>query len=129
MLVCGRFRMGDGDTPSTRATTQPQVLVQSQIHELGLRELSRIHSEMSGIMKTVGFDGSLQEFIESVRGNPENYYPTREALLDGFKKILKKMDVELPCMFGRLPKTPYDYREIEDYRADAAPDAYYYRPP
>lgn len=109
-----------------RTTTS---LSPDQIHEMGFRELSRIHSEMREIMLKVDFSGTLQEFIESVRGGQENYYPTREALLNGFKEILKKMDVKLPALFGRLPKAPYGFREIEDYRADAAPDAYYYPPP
>lgn len=109
-----------------RTTTS---LSPEEIHELGFRELSPIHAEMREIMARVGFNGTLQEFMESVRRNPENYYPTREALLDGFREILKKMDAELSRLFGRLPKAAYGFREIEDYRADAAPDAYYYPPP
>ncbi len=100
-----------------------------QIHELGVQELSRIHGDMRKIMTRLLFTGTLQDFILSVRNNPDTYYPTREALLDGFKQILKKMDAELPRLFKRLPKTPYGFREIEGYRADAAPDAYYYRAP
>jgi len=39
------------------------------------------------------------------------------------------MDEKLPLLFGRLPKAKYGFREIEAFRAEAAPDAYYYRPP
>src|SRR5207245_1975626 len=39
------------------------------------------------------------------------------------------MDEKLPLLFGRLPKAKYGFREIEPFRAEAAPDAYYYRPP
>jgi len=34
----------------------------TEIHELGLSEVDRIHGEMRDIMKTVEFDGTLQEF-------------------------------------------------------------------
>src|SRR3970040_2254822 len=39
------------------------------------------------------------------------------------------MDAALPRLFGRLPKAKYGFREIEAFRADAAPEAYYYPPP
>src|SRR5947209_15043999 len=39
------------------------------------------------------------------------------------------MEEKLPSLFGRLPKAKYGFREIETFRAESAPDAYYYRPP
>src|SRR5215831_16941629 len=42
-------------------------LTPEQINELGQRELSRNHTEMRDIMRKVGFKGTLQQFIESVR--------------------------------------------------------------
>ncbi|TMI51575.1 DUF885 domain-containing protein, partial [Candidatus Bathyarchaeota archaeon] len=47
----------------------------------------------------------------------------------GFKRILKQMDAKLSLLFGRLPESEYGFREIEEFRADAAPAAYYYLPP
>ncbi|OLD35250.1 MAG: hypothetical protein AUI50_03080 [Crenarchaeota archaeon 13_1_40CM_2_52_14] len=101
----------------------------NEIHDLGLKELSRIHSEMRAIVSRVGFVGSLQEFISSLRKDRSYYNTTASELLTGFKKILEQMDEKLPLLFGRLPKAKYGFREIESFRAEAAPDAYYYRPP
>jgi len=100
-----------------------------QIHQLGLDELKRIHVEMRGIMAKAGFKGSLQEYANKLRSDKSMYYSTAAELLAGFRAILRKMDAKLPELFGRLPKAKYDLREIETYRADSAPDAYYYRPP
>jgi len=101
----------------------------NEIHELGLKELSRIHSEMREIVHRIGFNGSLQEFISSLRKDRSHYNTSASELLSGFKKILEQMDKKLPLLFGRLPKAKYGFREIEPFRAEAAPDAYYYRPP
>jgi len=100
-----------------------------EIHNLGLKELLRIHGEMRAIVDQIGFRGSLQDFIASLRRDRSLYNTSPAELLAGFKKILGKMDEKLPLLFGRLPKAKYGFREIEAFRAEAAPDAYYYRPP
>src|SRR5713101_2278670 len=100
-----------------------------QIHQLGLDELKRIHGEMRGIIAKAGFTGSLQDYADKLRNDKSMYYTTAAELLAGFRTILRKMDARLSELFGRLPKAKYDLREIETYRADSAPDAYYYRPP
>ena len=101
----------------------------NEIHDLGLRELSRIHTEMRAIVDRIGFKGSLQDFISSLRRDRSLYNTSAAELLAGFKKILEQMDAKLPLLFGRLPEAKYGFREIEAFRAEAAPDAYYYRPP
>ena len=100
-----------------------------RIHQLGLDELKRIHEEMRGIIVKAGFTGSLQDYANKLRSDKSMYYSTATELLAGFRAILRKMDSKLPKLFGHLPKARYDLREIETYRADSAPDAYYYRPP
>ena len=42
-------------------------LTPNEIHELGLKEVKRIRSEMIKIKKNVGFEGSLDDFFEQVR--------------------------------------------------------------
>ncbi len=104
-------------------------LTPARIHKLGLQELAKIQREIRGIMRKAGFKGRLQEYIETVRTDRSQYYNSGEELLNGFKNILRRMDEKLPLLFGRLPKARYDFREIEAFRAEAAPQAYYYRPP
>src|SRR5437899_5337163 len=101
----------------------------NEIHDLGLRELSCIHGEMRAIVDRIGFKGSLQDFISSLRKDRSLYNASAAELLAAFKRILEQMDEKLPLLFGRLPKAKYGFREIEAFRAEAAPDAYYYRPP
>ena len=104
-------------------------LTPSQIHSLGRRELVRISKEIRAILRTVQFEGSPQQYNEALRKDKSNFYSTGEELLNGFKEILQKMDARLSEFFGRLPEAKYGFREIEEWRADAAPAAYYYAPP
>jgi len=104
-------------------------LTPAQIHKLGHKQLAEIHWRMRVIMRKAHFKGNLQAFIETVRTDKSQYYKTGEELLNGFKAILRRMDEKLPLLFGRLPEAKYDFREIEEFRAEAAPQAYYYRPP
>jgi uncharacterized protein (DUF885 family) len=104
-------------------------LTPSQIHSLGKRELVRISKEIRSILRKSQFKGSLQQYSEALRQDKSNFYSTGEDLLNGFKEILQKMDARLGEFFGRLPEAKYGFREIEEWRADAAPAAYYYAPP
>jgi prolyl oligopeptidase len=104
-------------------------LTPSQIHRLGKRELARISKEIGVILRKVQFNGNLQQYNETLRKDKSNFYTTGQDLLDGFKQILQQMDARLAEFFGRLPEAKYDFREIEEWRADAAPAAYYYAPP
>ncbi len=99
------------------------------INRLGQRELSRIQREVHAIMKKLGFNGSFIEFSESIRNDRTQYSATGEEIIEGYRKILVRMDAKLPLLFGKLPAAKYDFREIETFRADAAPAAYYYIAP
>jgi prolyl oligopeptidase len=105
------------------------ALTPQQIFDLGLEELKWIREEMEQIRDSVGFNGTLAEFIEHLKTDPQFHFSTPDSLVEGFKTILAEMDTKMPQLFGRLPKTPYSYREIEPYRAPSAPDAYYYPAP
>ncbi|MEK7484556.1 MAG: DUF885 domain-containing protein [Planctomycetota bacterium] len=104
-------------------------LTAEEIHEIGLKELKRVHQEMKQIQKKLGFKGNLIEFMQSLRSNPDFYYKSEDDLMEGFAAILKVMDTKMPELFSRLPKTPYGLKKIEEYRAHSAPMAYYYPPP
>lgn len=104
-------------------------LTPEQIHEIGLTELRRIHAGMREIMKEVGFQGTLEEFIRDLQSRPDMRASSAEDLMSGFAAILRASDPRLPELFGRLPRARYELREIEAFRAPAAPVAYYYPPP
>ncbi|MFO0974559.1 MAG: DUF885 domain-containing protein [Phycisphaerae bacterium] len=99
------------------------------LHAVGMAELERIHGEMRAIMRRVGFEGEIPAFMDHLRQRADLHAQSGAELMSGFAAILKRSDAELPKVFGRLPKTPYTLREIESFRAAAAPAAYYYPAP
>ena len=100
-----------------------------EIHELGLNEVNRIVALMENVKDSIGFNGTLEEFNIYLKTDPQFYYTEKEDLLNGFREILSKVDTALPRMFGRLPNAKYDLKEMEEFRAASAPQAYYYSAP
>ena len=66
MRKTGVWRLKNGSrfyqTALNRTTTT--TMTSDQIHELGLKEVERIHGEMEVIKDKVGFEGTLQEFLK-----------------------------------------------------------------
>ena len=107
-----------------RASTTTD-LTPEQIHETGVREVARIRAEMDQIIKQTGFKGSFEEFLHFLRTDPRFYYTKAEDLLTGYRDICKRIDAELPKLFGVLPRTPYGVREVPAYSAPSQTTAYY----
>ncbi|WP_019959618.1 DUF885 domain-containing protein [Woodsholea maritima] len=103
-----------------------------EIHNLGLAEMDRIHGEMRAIMAQVGFEGSLQDFFEFMRTDPQFTYPNtdegREAYLSEATRIIDTMRDTLPQVFNTFPEAALDVRRVEPFREGAAGKAFYQRP-
>jgi prolyl oligopeptidase len=103
-------------------------LTPDEIHEIGLREVARIRGEMETVIDTVGFKGDITAFNEFLRTDPQFYYETPEALLEGYQAVSKRLDPGLVNLFGKLPRAPYGVRPIPDEEAPDTTTAYYMRP-
>jgi len=95
-------------------------LTPAQIHDIGLAEVKRIHAEMHGVMKQVGFKGTLQEFFVFLNQDPQFYWTTREALVQGYVDIKNRVNPQLPKLFEILPKADYEVRAVEPFREKSA---------
>ncbi len=104
-----------------------------EIHEIGLQEVARIHKEMQAIMEQVGFDGTLVDFFEYMREDPQFYYPNtdegREAYLAEATRVIDVMRERLPEQFGILPKAELVVKRVEPFRERSAGKAFYNGPP
>jgi prolyl oligopeptidase len=103
-------------------------LTPDEIHEIGLREVARIRGEMETVIDTVGFEGDIAAFNAFLRTDPQFYYKTPEALLEGYQAVSKRLDPGLVNLFGKLPRAPYGVRPIPDEEAPDTTTAYYMRP-
>jgi uncharacterized protein (DUF885 family) len=100
-----------------------------EIHAIGKDEVKRISGEIEKVMKKIGFHGSIREFAGSVKKRKELYPQDGKEILESYRGLLSEIDKKLAEYFGRLPEARYDIKEIEHYREQAAPAAYYYPPP
>ena len=101
-----------------------------EVFNIGISEVKRIREEITLTRDELGFaDMELTDFFEHLRTAPAFYFTDKDDLLNGYREILSNMDTKLPDLFGHLPVTAYDLKEMEAYRAAAAPTAYYYPAP
>ncbi|HEX5137794.1 MAG TPA: DUF885 domain-containing protein [Planctomycetota bacterium] len=98
-----------------------------EIHELGAKEVARIRGEMAAVIARTGFQGGFKAFTEHLRTDRRFYYTDALDLIDGYRALAKRIDAELPRLFGRLPRLPYGVKEMPAFIAPASPTAYYYR--
>lgn len=98
------------------------------IHKVGLAEVARIKAEMLEVIKEAEFDGSFDEWLIYLRDTPEFYPKTAEERMQVAAAISKKMDGQLPKLFGKLPRMPYGLKEIPLDIAEKTTTAYYNRP-
>ncbi|MBX3702480.1 MAG: DUF885 domain-containing protein [Steroidobacteraceae bacterium] len=134
-LPASRDSVGIWDTPDGRGLYANRArfhtttsLTPEQIHEIGLAEVARNRAEMQQVMDEVGFKGSLAEFFEFLRTDPQFYYQTGDELFRAYAYITKVIDPELPRLFGRLYRTPFGLRPIPDTSAPNTTTAYYSGP-
>lgn len=130
----GVWKLPDGDDyyAYRLALMTTTDMTAQDIHDLGLREVARIHTEMHKIMKEVEFDGDLQEFFTFMRQNPEFIYEDseagREAYLQDAANIIDIMETRLEDVFLRSPTAALEVKQVESYRAKSAGKAFYNRP-
>jgi uncharacterized protein (DUF885 family) len=99
-----------------RTTTR---MTPDEIHQLGLREIDRIQTEMTVIAKKEGF-ANLASFRASLKTNPK-YIPTSsEQILDDFRHYIAQMEPKLPELFTLLPQSPVAIEAIPAFQSAAA---------
>jgi uncharacterized protein (DUF885 family) len=105
-------------------------LTAAEIHQIGLAEVERIAAEMARVRQQCGFQADdAAGFHAFLRHAPRFYYTDKQRMLSDYQAFMQQVETRLPELFGRLPQSPWELREIEEYRAAAAPQAYYYPPP
>jgi uncharacterized protein (DUF885 family) len=131
-LPASRDSVGIWDTPDgelyykNRARLHTTTdLTPQQIHELGLAEVARIRTEMQRVIESVGWTGTFAQFLNELRTNPKFYYKTPEELLAAYEATARRIERQIPKLFGRLPKAGFGVRAIPAASAPATTTAYY----
>lgn len=131
----GAWKLPEGDAFYNYALTKTTTtsLTADEIHEIGLKEVARIHNEMRQIMKKVSFKSdSLGEFFEFMRNDKQFYYSNdsagKKAYLAKAVDIISTMKGRLDELFITKPKADIIVKAVEPFREKSAGGAFYQDP-
>lgn len=98
-----------------------------EVFELGLTEVARVKKEMEKVKNEVGFKGDLKAFFHYMSNDPKFFpFKTEEEVVAAYHKIHERMKPHLSKQFNMVPKTAFEIRPVEKYRA--ATTAAHYMP-
>jgi len=132
----GYWRLPDGEeayASSLKFFTTTDYTPQ-YIHDLGLREVDRIQSEIMDILAAQNFDVSqgFTAAIDALAADESFYYEDsdagREQILKDYQKILDEIDVGLDSAFRIRPSAGMEVVRIPEFKEKTAPGAYYQQP-
>lgn len=128
----GVWALPDGDAFyawSVRQQTTSE-LDPDAIHEIGLREVARIETEMDAILRAQGYaEGSVGVRMAALRKEPRFAYPDsdegRRQCLADFQKIIDEINAGLGPYFDLRPKLGVQVKAVPAFKEATAPGAYY----
>lgn len=127
-----KFPKGDEFYKNALKRTTTTNLSAEEIHQIGLDEVKRIHSEMETIKEKVGFEGSLQDFFDFMRNDEQFYYADnakgKAKYLKEATAIINTMKGELDNLFITKPKAELVVKAVEPFREKSAGKAFYQAP-
>jgi uncharacterized protein (DUF885 family) len=127
-----RFKDGAEYYASNLANYTTTDMTAEQIHDLGLAQVARIHGEMLGIARQLGFTGDIKAFLARMRDDKRFVLPDGDAgkaeYLRRANGFLADIGPKLPQYFHSLPKSPVVVKAVEPFREKSAGKAFYQSP-
>ncbi|HEY7160445.1 MAG TPA: DUF885 domain-containing protein, partial [Acidobacteriota bacterium] len=131
----GVWKLPDGDAYyrymlKSNTTTN---MTPEQVHDLGLKEVDRIHSEMRSILDSVGLTGeTISQRMNELRTDPRFQYPAtdqgRQQCIGDYQKIIDEVDHGITKVFDIRPKLGVKVERVPTFK-EAGSSGAYYEPP
>lgn len=98
-----------------------------EIYNLGLAEVKRIREQMEGIKTATGFTGGdLKAFFTYLAGDKKFMpFQNAEEIIAAYENIHTRMKPQLKKLFLHEPKTPFEIRQVEAFRAKSSSSQYF----
>ncbi len=110
-----------------RSTTTTD-LTPAAIHQIGLDEVARIHSEMRKVIEQLGFNGDLPAFFKFLGTDPRFEFKDEPALLAYFETLRQRVAPGAARLFSLQPKAGFEIRPVESFRNQSAAGGSYQSP-
>jgi len=96
----------------------------AEIHQLGLKEVTRIEGEMSRVAREAGFTGTVAEFERRLAADPAMHFSSQEEMLQYARNVLARVEPQLPRLFKKTPRMTVGVRPIAPDREAATASNY-----
>jgi uncharacterized protein (DUF885 family) len=97
-----------------------------EIYQTGLSEVARIRRIMDSVKNSVGFTGDLHAFFDYINTDKKFMpFKTPQDVLDAFEAIHRRMQPKLRELFDHVPRTRFEIRQTEAFRAASASAEYF----
>jgi len=108
-----------------KRNTTTSDLTAEQIHKIGVDEVARIHREMEVVKTQVKFKGTLKQFFKHLQTDDKYYFKNNKEVMARYQQERKRVEKVLPKYFDKMPKSTFEIRPVEKFRAQSAAGASY----
>jgi uncharacterized protein (DUF885 family) len=119
-LPATRTSLGASEMPDGREYYAQQIreyttldLTAAQIHAIGLEEVARITAAMEKVKAEAAFTGTLPEFVQFLRTDPQFVARTPDELMGVSSYVAKRVDGVIGDYFGFLPRHRFSIRPVD----------------
>ncbi len=104
-----------------------------QVHEMGLREVERLTSEMRAILDAKGYRGkTVGEQVQAIMEDPRFLYPDtdegRSQMIRDYQSLITEVSHGLQGVFDLRPKSPVVVERVPAFKEKGSAAAYYNAP-
>jgi uncharacterized protein (DUF885 family) len=96
----------------------------AEIHEIGLREVTRITGEMERLARADGFTGSAADYERQLSNRPGMKFTSKAQMIAYAREVAARVEPALPRLFRLRPRMKYDVRPIPPDREASAASSY-----
>jgi uncharacterized protein (DUF885 family) len=100
-------------------------LTPDSIYNLGLQQVALNKQQMEQVKDSMGYKGDLQSFFNYLNTDKQFFpFKTDSDVMRKFREIEVKVLKQVPMYFHKVPKTKFEIRETEKFRAASASAEY-----
>ena len=103
-------------------------LTPEAIHEIGMREVTRLDAELDKIRVAAGFRGTLAEFRRYLKTD-RRFFPKSSAEIgEAMMAAIRRIEPKVGAFFTRMPKAPYGVLRLDAALEPSMTYGYYQLP-
>ena len=103
-----------------------------EIHNIGLKEVARIHKEMKQVLFNIGYTDTTKTigfYMNELSNNPEFIYEDsdegREQCLADYNKMIDEINLKIDDYFNVKPKADLEIKRVPIFNEATSPGGYY----